>query len=281
MERNAIRCSVQIGVLVVGLAMAAPTFAAGLDLTRTQPRPASALGSIQIRSLGNLVCGGGWETTIVLMDLGPTPVSFQQSFFGNDGQPASFSVRKQGDTGSVPATVVEGTVGPNGTVAFTLPDEGSSMQQGWSLLTFGGTLNQLSGYAILRHAAVGGSTSETTLSFSGMQDFSARVQFDNTAGFQTQLTIVNPASNLPALIRLTYFDTAGQMLLLDTITVNPGEQTSVNLPNTYPDLAGKTGSVGVLASTNVLAITGLRINPASGAISSIPVMDLVSGINLE
>ncbi len=250
-------------------------------MTRTQPRPASAFGGVQVRSLGNLVFGGGWQTTVVLMDLGLTPVSFRQSFFGNDGQPASFSVRNQGAAVAVPATVVEGTVAPNGTVSFTLPDESQSMQQGWSLLSFDGSPNQLSGYAILRHAAVAGTISETTVSFSGMQDFSSRLQFDNTAGFQTQLTIVNPASNLPAQVRLTYFDTQGQTLLLDTLIVNPGEQTTVNLPNTYPDLAGKAGSVAVLASTNVLSITGLKLNPASGAISSIPVMDVISGINLE
>lgn len=282
MERTAAGCSLRIGIIFLGLMLATPTFAAnGLDITRTQPRPASAFGAIQVRGLGNLICGGGWETTVVLMDLGLTPVSFRQSFFGNNGQPASFSVQNQGAAVAVPAMVVEGTVAPNGSVSFTLPDEGQSMQQGWSLLSFTGAPNQLSGYAILRHAAVAGTISETTVSFSGMQDYSARVQFDNTEGFQTQLTIVNPASNLPAQVRLTYFDVQGRTLLLDTVTVNPGQQTTVNLPNTYPDLAGKAGSVTVFASTNVLSITALRVNPASGAISSIPVMDIISGINLQ
>jgi hypothetical protein len=262
--------------------MATPTFAADrLDFTRTPPRPALAPGTTQVRSLGNLASGGGWETTIVLMDLGPTSVSFRQSFFGNDGHPTSFGVQSDGNSGLVLANVVEGTVGPNGTVCFTLPDQGPSIQQGWSLLSFQATPNQLSAYAILRHAAVGGYTSETTVSFSAMQDFSARLQFDNTKGFQTQLTIVNPASNLPAQVRLTCFDTQGQMLLLDTVTVNPGQQTTVNLPDTYPDLAGKAGSLAILASTNILSITGLRINPSSGAISSVPVMDFITAINLE
>src|SRR5690242_11010420 len=134
MERQG---SGRTAILVLGLILAAPTFAASrLDLTRTQPRPASAFGAIQVRSLGNLVCGGGWETTIVLMDLGVTPVSFRQSFFGNNGQPASFFVQNQEAAVAVPTMVVEGTIAPNGTVSFTLPDEGQSMQQGWSLLSF-------------------------------------------------------------------------------------------------------------------------------------------------
>jgi hypothetical protein len=114
-----------------------------------------------------------------------------------------------------------------------------------------------------------------------MLDSSARMPFDNTGGFQTQITIVNPATNLGAQVQLTYFNAQGQAILLDTLALKPGEQTTLTLPNTYPDLANQSGSISILGSINCLSVAGLRLNPVTGAISSVPVMDFSSGIALQ
>jgi hypothetical protein len=216
------------------------------------------------------------------MDLGSTPVTFRQSFLGNDGTPASFNVSVPTNNSSLTTSALQGAIGPYGTVSFTLTDGSSSPQEAWSLLTFDSAPNQLSGYATLRHRGAGGSLSfEATLPLSNMLDSSARMPFDNTRGFQTQLTLVNPASNLPAQVQLTYFSSQGQAILLDSLTLNPGAQTTLTLPNTYPDLANQAGTVAILANINCLSVTGVRYNPASGAISAVPVMDFTSSITLQ
>ena len=256
---------------------------AATSLIRTNDiRPAAGIGSPQIKSLGRLLSGNGWETTIVLMDLGSTPLSFRQSFLGNNGSPALFMVNLQTDGTNLTTSALQGAIAPYGTASFTLLDDGPSIHEAWSLLTFQGVPNQLGGYAIVRHRAPGGTLSfEATLPLGNMMDSSARMPFDNTQGFQTQLTVVNPASNLPAQVQLTYFNLQGQAILLDSLTLNPGEQTTLTLPNTYPDLANQTGTIAILANINCLSVTGLRVNPTSGSISAVPVMDFTSSITLE
>jgi hypothetical protein len=242
-------------------------------------RPTGNTSSTQVKSFTRILSGNGWQTTIVLMDLGSTPLSFQQSFFGNNGTATPFTVQVDRSTADLTTAALQGTVTANGSVSYTLPSTGSSLQEGWSLLTFTGVPNQLSGYAILRHAATSGSFNfEVTLPLNSMQDFSARLPFDNTNGFQTQLTVVNPASNMAAQVRLTYFDAHGQTILLDSLTLNPGEQMTVVVPNTYPDLAGQSGTIAVLTNINTLSVAGLRLNPLTGAVTSAPVMNFTAPV---
>ena len=247
-----------------------------------QSRTAANISGTQIRSLPRLLSGAGWETTIVLMDLGSTPVAFHQSFLGSTGKPATFNVTLPANNTNLVTSSLQGMIAPSGTISFTLAGDSSSLQEGWSLLTFDGVQNQLNGYAILRHgAAAGGVSFEATLPLDNMLDTSPRMPFDNTGGFQTQLTIVNPASNLTADVQLTYFNAQGQVILLDSVALNPGEQTTLTLPNTYPDLANQAGTIAILANINCLSVTGVRFNPASGALTALPVMDFTSGISLQ
>lgn len=262
-----------------------PALAPGQAETRTSfvpeniIRPTANTSSTQVKSFTRILSGNGWQTTVVLLDLGSTPLSFQQSFFGNNGTATPFNVQVDGGTTNLTTAALQGRVNANGSVSYTLSSTGSSLQEGWSLLTFTGAPNQLSGYAILRHAATsGGSDFEVTLPLNSMQDYSARLPFDNTNGFQTQLTVVNPASNMAAQVRLTYFDAHGQTILLDSLTLNPGEQMTLVVPNTYPDLAGQSGTIAVLTNINTLSVAGLRFNPLTGAVTSAPVMDFTGPV---
>ena len=245
-------------------------------------RPAVAIGNIQAKGFPRLLSGNGWETTVVLLDLGATPVTFRQSFLGNTGSPTSFTVQLQSNTTPLTTSALQGTLQPNGMITYTLHDDGSSVREGWSLITFDAIQNQLGGYAILRHAAAAGGLSfEVTLPLGDLQDFSAHLPFDNSGGFQTEITAVNPASNLAAHVRLTYFNSQGEVMLLDVMTLKPGEQATFVLPNTYPDLANQSGMIAIASDINCLAVAGLRYNPSSGAIASVPVMNFGSMINLQ
>ncbi|HLK49929.1 MAG TPA: hypothetical protein VKT49_17420 [Bryobacteraceae bacterium] len=255
----------------------------GLNLIRAgQTHPAAGVATTQIKSVNRLLSGQGWETTIVLMDLGSTAVSFRQSFFGGNGAAASFNVNLPPNNTNLTTSALQGMIGPSGMVSFTLTGDGSSLQEGWSLLTYDGIPNQLSGYSVLRHKMAGGTvTFEATFPFDNMMDSSARMPFDNTRGFQTQLTIVNPASNLSAQVQLTYINAQGQVTLLDSIGLKPGEQATLTLPNTYPDLANQAGTVAILANINCLSVSGLRLNPTSGSVAALPVMDFTAGVALQ
>jgi len=99
------------------------------------------------------------------------------------------------------------------------------------------------------------------------------VPFDNTLGFRSQLTLVNPAGDLSSQVQLTYLNPQGQVLLIDSLTLQPAQQMTLVLPDTYPDLANKSGSVLVQADIDRFSVTGLRCNNAYGAIAALPIMN--------
>jgi hypothetical protein len=63
------------------------------------------------------------------------------------------------------------------------------------------------------------------------------------------------------------------VLLIDSLTLEPQQQMTLILPDVYPDLANKSGSVLVEADIDRFSVTGLRCNEAYGAIAALPTMN--------
>jgi hypothetical protein len=242
-------------------------------LNQADPRSVTSI-SPQDKVFARIMAGNGWETTLVLVNMGPTPLAFNQLFFRADGTPISFTVRTQPDIGTLTTSSVQGILSPNSTLNLILFDTGSPLQEGWSLLSYDDAQTALGGYALIRHRGLGGSFSfETTIPLSGMRDYSVYMQFDNTSGFRTQLTVVNPASNLPAQVLLTYRDPQGQVVLMDWVNLRAEQQMTIDLPDSYPDLANRAGTIHVEANINVLSVVGLRYNEVYGTIANVPSMN--------
>ncbi len=237
------------------------------DITPASDAPASLQTG---KVIPRFLCGAGWETTIILLNTGAKAVAFREFLLAADGTPAVVTLQQQSANSSLTASAIQGTIGSNATLTVVLPDNGPNVQEGWSLLSYDPTQGAINGYAIVRHHASSGTFRfETTIPLSDMQDFSSYLPFDNRQGLQTEMTLVNP-SGLAAHVRLTYIDQQGRTILLDMVTLNPGTQATLNLPNTYPDLANTAGMVSIEADINRLAIAGVRRDPLSGAVSGIP-----------
>lgn len=219
-----------------------------------------------------VMAGGGWQTTLVLMNTGSTAVPFRQFFWGGDGNPRDFSVAGPDDAPLV-TSALQSTLYPNSSMNLVLPDSGSGLQEGWSSLSYDPALGKVGGYAVIRHQGLAGATFEATVPLSTMLDFSLRMPFDNTTGYRTQLTLVNPVSNLAAQVALTYLNAKGVIVLIDAVNLNPGQQMTIVLPDTYPDLANKTGTVAIEGNLDHLSVFGMRYSAAYGAIAAIPLVN--------
>jgi hypothetical protein len=245
-----------------------------LSLVFAQPPSAgvaSPANTIQTQVFPRIIANRNWETTFVLVNRGATSVSFHQYFLGANGTPQEFTLRNQSDGTVLTTSELTGKLTPNSSLSLVLTDSGESVREGWSFLSYDGSQGKVGGYAILRHRGLsGGFSFETTLPLNDMQDFSLCMPFDNTLGFRTQLTLVNPASNVPAQVNLTYRTAAGQLLLLDSLNLQPAQQMTISLPDVYPDLANQTGNIAIEANINRLSVSGLRYNTVYGAIASIP-----------
>ena len=236
--------------------------------------PGQSRAATQSQALARIMAGGGWETSIVLLNMSSNPLAFSQAFLAQDGTPRQFGVRSQADGTVLTTSGVQATLNPNSSLTFVLFDNGSPVREGWSVLSYDTGQGKLGGYAVLRHRALGGSFSfETTVPLSNMQEYSVHVPFDNTQGFRTQLTLVNPASNIAAQVALTYTSPQGQVVLMDLVSLQPGQQMTISLPDTYPDLANTAGTIAVEGNINRLSVLGLRYNDSYGAVATVPVIN--------
>ena len=229
---------------------------------------------VQSGVLPRILSDGNWATTVVLLNTGSGSVTFQQFFFAADGKPASYTIQSAAISGSLTTSALQGVLAPGSSLSLALSDASGTVPEGWSLLTYNAGQGVVEGYAVVRRKALGGGFSfETAEPFSGMLDYSACVPFDNTQGFATQLTLLNPAGNVAAQVQLTYLNPQGQVLLIDSVTLQAAQQMTLVLPDTYPDLANKSGSVLVQANINLFSVTGLRYNDAYGVIAALPVFN--------
>ena len=227
--------------------------------------------TIQNRVFTRLLAGNGWETSVVLINLGGTSVSFKQFFLAADGSLNVFTVRPQAATIDLTTSSLQGLLAPNASASFLLPNLGNTVREGWSMLTYDGTQGSIGGYETIRHHAASGDFNfEVTIPINTLQDFSTHVGFDNTNGQLSALTLVNPAANLSTQVRLTYFTAQGQAILLDSVQLTPGAQMTLVLPNTYPDLANKAGMIAIDADINRLSVVALKYNSNSGALTVLP-----------
>jgi hypothetical protein len=234
----------------------------------------SATVANQSRVLPRILSDGVWETTVVLLNTGSTSVTFQEFFFAADGKPASYTIHAQAGSEDIAASAIQGTLAPGSSLRLVLSDTSGSIRGGWSLLTYDERAGAVNGYAIIRRRGLSAAfSSETTLTSSNMGDYSVYMPFDNTLGFRSQVTLVNPAANLSSQVRLTYLNLQGQVLLIDSLTLPPQQQVTLVLPDTYPDLANKVGSVLVESDIDRFSVTGIRCNDAYGEIASLPIMN--------
>ena len=243
-----------------------------LSNRRTAASPTSAV--VQSKVLPRILSDSNWETTVVLFNTGSASVAFQQFFFAADGKPNSYTIHAQATSEEITASAVQGVLAPSSSLSLVLSDTTGAIREGWSLLTYDDGPGAVDGYAIIRRKGLSpGLDSEITVAFSSMRDYSVYTPFDNTLGFRSQVTLVNPAVNLSAQVQLTYRDPQGQVLLIDSLTLQPQQQMTLVLPDTYPDLANKSGSVLVEADIDRFSVTGLRCNDAYGTIAALPTMN--------
>jgi hypothetical protein len=222
----------------------------------------------QFRVAPRILVGKDWETLVILLNSGKTPVIFQEAFFG-DGQPVALSIRSESLGMNLIAAAFQGQVAPGARVTLSLANSGQDVPEVWSLLSY--PQGSLDGYTVIRRKSQTGDFSfETTIPLSGTQDLRTYLPFDNTQGFRSQLTLVNPASDLSATIRLTYLNPEGGTVLIDSVSLAPAQQFTVILPDTYPDLANKAGTILIETDTDRLSVAGLRQNVRHGVIYALP-----------
>ncbi len=212
--------------------------------------------------------GGGWESTITLLNVFESGIGYRLSFRGVNGQPAQVTYRTP-DGRVTAADNIQGQLGDDSSVTFVLIDVGS-LQTGWAVLDYDGE-SRISGSVTFRQRVSGRPDFESSVSLTRDVETPAYMPFDNTLSYATTLAITNPSSSDNTTLQLRFWDPNGSEIITRTIQLSAGTTVSFSIPERYPELAGRAGQLRIQGSGSRLSTLALRFNP-SGPFSTVPVV---------
>jgi hypothetical protein len=223
------------------------------------------------KAFPHLAMGAGWETILVLVNMGSRPITFNQDFWDQQGRPVQ--VRFRSIPGGVLTTTSSavGTLPPNSSFNVLLFDSGQPLQVAWSSLDYDSTNDRLGGFAIFRNRVEGRPDFEALVPLSSIDDFKFYLPFDNLEGFVTSMAVLNPGAS-STQVTISARSTTGQLLAVSRETLPGGNQMAFVLHDKIPETRNRAGTLLVEGTTSRLSGLGFRFN-SGGAFATIPIMN--------
>lgn len=223
----------------------------------------------------HVVDGGGWSTSIVLVNLGSARQSGEILFFKDGGVPLAMDFKDIGTTASLDFTLrAKGTF-----VAETLGLSGTVSQGFAVMLPDNATTDEIGGSAIFRRSVPGQPVYEAVVPFSNILLKRHQLFFDHRDGYFTGMAVANLSLTSEVTVSLIFSDDSGGLIDYGELTLQPLGHTSFLLEQEASQLAGKYGSVDVTASSGAdgpegILVLGLRFNPTGPFTTLFPMVSL-------
>ena len=191
-------------------------------------------------SIAQVASGGGWDTTLTLVNTGASAGEALLNFLGNDGNPLQlpFVISQIPlPAASLVASTLDQPLNANSMLVLDSQQLSNRGPQVGSarLLTNG----KVGGFAIFRYSPTG---QEAVVPLETRDAPSYVLAFDNTGVLATGVALANVAtqpSNIPVVIR----DDTGRQIGTDAINLAGQGHTSFMLTDHYGITKGKRGSV--------------------------------------
>ena len=242
-------------ISVLGL-RAAPTGAGTFAMT-TIPVLSGPVAGTGV--LPQVVSGGGWQTTFVLVNTGTNPSQAQLSFFDNSGAPLSLPLALPQSGASMASSITE-TLAGRSSMTIATQDTGTPLA-GWAELTTRGDAGAI---AILRYNPSG---QEAGVPLEARNASSYFLVFDNTGGVTTGVAIANMSAD-PANLSVVLRDDTGNLLGNALISLPARGHVSFMLGERYAFTGGKRGTVEFdTPPGGKISLLGLRAAPSASAAS--------------
>jgi hypothetical protein len=211
-------------------------------------------------SVSQIASGGGWKTTLTLVNLLATQNSVRVAFRGDDGRSLSLPlvVTQLGTQQAASGSSVERTLQPGATLLIESEAPSSATVAGWAEVISSGPV---AGFAIFRQRGSDGRDSEGTAPVESDSAASLLLPFDNTAGFVTGVALVNP-TNDAVIVTATIRDDAGVQIGLQAVALPAMGHTSFAVGDRFSVTSGRRG---IIEFSNTAGGTvkglGLRFSP--------------------
>ncbi len=219
-------------------------------------------------SMAQLASGGGWTTTITLINTDTSAAQVVLNFFDDNGSPLQLPLTfPQGSSSPVTTATLTRTVNAGAELVIQSTGPASqSTQVGWAqLLTPNGNV---SGFALFA-APSGNSLQEAVVPLENRTPGAFVLSFDNTSDCVTGVALAN-VDTKSASVGIVVRDDTGVVLLTNSITLPAQGHTSFALATNYPVTSQRRGTVEFdMPANGRISVLGLRFN-RTGAFSSIP-----------
>lgn len=221
----------------------------------------------------HLAVGGGWRTTIVIVNLDLVATDFELRFYDQTGQPLSLTFRNPPEGQIVTTTTVKSRLPARASFQYELVDSGPA-RNGWAILAYDSAQTRIGGYATFRQTVTGRPDFEALVPLSALDDHRFYMPFDNTQGVATAIAMANPDPSRSNRVTLQFLGVDGVPIRTESVLLLPNGQTAFLIGERFPQLAGRVGTVYAESSVDRLSALGLRFNTGAGnAFSSIPIMN--------
>jgi hypothetical protein len=257
-----------------------------LVITRPPPREQLTISTgFGDTVLSQVADGGGWQTTITLVNLRPTPTTFSIICYGDNGGSQAFPW-----TGLGAYSAVYGSLVGYGTLEAVTTGTASATSEGWCNVTSPGSgpnpstqaKNDVGAFAVFSYAPTGQQVSVPATSFFvGDTDDSLILAYDNTSGYSYGVALVDsnvyPYVGQPNdTVNVYIADQSANPIATDSFQMAPGSHLSFMLADKYPAIANTRGTVTftIHTSTGIPTLAGLGIRAAPwGALTSVGMIE--------
>src|SRR5262249_35205060 len=221
----------------------------------------------RVGSFAQVASGGGWRTTMALINPPATEVAARIDFYANDGKPLilplSSSQTSLNTTGSFAAFVVA----PKASVILESEGLTSSIAVGWADVQ---ATAPLSGYSIFRMRSPGSGDSEGTVPLDAAISSGSVLPYDNSRGYRTGVALANQGATA-ANIGVLLLDQNGTQIAASQVTLDAFGHTAFFLDDRFLQSANQLGFIQFQNTSDAIATIGLRFNP-SGSFTSVPII---------
>jgi hypothetical protein len=229
-------------------------------------QPAPAPGPRRAGSFAQVASGGGWATTITLINMSGGRVGATIKFYDDNGRLMSLPLGYPQSGLSVVGSSEAVTIPPNGSVVIETSSDSPRALVGWADVESRGAIT---GYAVFSYNPPGLPASEGTVSLdtAGLQ--SMVIPYDNVDGFQTGLALVNQSTSL-AGFTCTLFDDGGAQLATFTGGLPGLGHGALFVKELFPLSSNRRGIIRIQTTSPFTGVV-LRFNP-TGTFTSVPII---------
>lgn len=216
----------------------------------------------RVGAMAQFASGGGWKTTIRLLNLTRAPASIRITLIGSDGAPAQLPlvITQGGVSVSMSGAVVDRTILSYGGLQVESDAAFSATTVGWVEVRGSAPVT---GFAIFRQRHASGMETEVTSPLDSRTSQHVVLPFDNQSNYSTGVAVANLSPASPATVTAICRDDLGREFYRDAFVIPVNGHTSFSLPVRWPSLAGRTGTIEFQSSlASGIAALGLRFNPS-------------------